>query len=51
MQRVPDAVQRAALAERCTADPGPPQTETVPGLQRTASCFALALRSARDTQI
>jgi hypothetical protein len=21
--RVPDAVQRAALAERCTADPGP----------------------------
>src|ERR671931_67445 len=27
-------------AERCTADPGPPRTETVPGLQRTTSCCA-----------
>jgi len=26
--------------ERCTADPGPPQTGTVPGLQRTTSCCA-----------
>src|SRR6516162_1713639 len=34
--------------ERCTADPGPPQTETVPGLQRIiALCFML--RCARDT--
>jgi hypothetical protein len=36
--RVPDAVQRAALAERCTAGPGPFQTPefvTVPGQQRT----------------
>ena len=36
--RVPDAVQR--VTERCTADPGPPQTGTVPGLQRTTSCCA-----------
>ena len=35
--RVPDAVQREALAERCTADPGPPNSEfvVIPGLQRT----------------
>jgi hypothetical protein len=26
--------------QRCTADPGPPQTGTVPGLQRTTSCCA-----------
>src|SRR5262245_38865173 len=26
--------------ERCTADPGPPQIETVPGLQRITSCCA-----------
>jgi hypothetical protein len=33
--------------ERCTADPGPPQTGTVPGLQRIiALCFML--RCARD---
>jgi Recombination endonuclease VII len=38
--RVPDAVQRGALAERCTADPGPPRIVTVPGLQRTTSCCA-----------
>ena len=35
--RVPDAVQRGALAERCTADPGPPQTGTIPVLQRTTT--------------
>src|SRR5215471_16817712 len=29
-----------APAKRCIADPGPPQTETVPGLQRTTSCCA-----------
>ena len=34
--------------ERCTADPGPPRTETVPGLQRTTP-LRLALRRARDT--
>ena len=40
--RVPDAVQRGAPlgAERCTADPGPPRTVTVPGLQRITSCCA-----------
>jgi len=32
---VPDAVQRERYAKRCTADPGPPQTGTVLGLQRT----------------
>ena len=37
-----------ASAERCSADPGPPQTETVPGLQRTAT-LRVALRRARDT--
>src|SRR5712692_5188399 len=44
--RVPDAVQREALAERCTADPGPPQSVTVPGLQRTSAdnVCAAALR-------
>ena len=37
--RVPDAVQREALAERCTADPGPPNSEfvVIPGLQRTVT--------------
>ena len=25
------------FAQRCTADPGPPRTMTVPGLQRTTS--------------
>src|SRR5258708_14610646 len=29
-----------APAKRCVADPGPPRTETVPGLQRTTSCCA-----------
>src|SRR5438552_6934772 len=34
--------------ERCTADPGPPRTVTIPGLHRTTSlCFVL--RCARDT--
>src|SRR5260221_6736220 len=37
-----------ASAERCSADPGPPQSETVPGLQRTAT-LRVALRRARDT--
>src|SRR5580700_5767840 len=34
----PDAVQRVALAQRCTAEPGSfqtPELGTVPGLQRT----------------
>src|SRR5262245_61146757 len=35
--RVPDAVQRVALAERCTAEPGPPRTVTVPVLQRSTT--------------
>src|SRR5260221_548054 len=35
-------------AERSSGDPGPPQTETVPGLQRTAT-LRVALRRARDT--
>ncbi len=45
--RVPAAVQRAALAERCTAEPGPSQAPAfvmIPGLQRNAS------RCARDTR-
>jgi len=40
----------------CAADPGPPQTGTVPGLQRTAAAAlcvfpdaSAALRCARDT--
>src|SRR5437870_1310953 len=37
-----------AAAKRCTADPGSPRTETVPGLQRTTR-LRLALRCARDT--
>src|SRR5260370_29192559 len=36
-----------ASAERCSADPGPPQTETVPGLQRTAT-LRVAPHRARD---
>src|SRR6516165_3664799 len=36
-------------AKRCTADPGPPQTVTVPGLQRTTS-LRFVLRCARDTR-
>ena len=36
-------------AERCTADPGPPRTGTVPGLHRTAT-LRFALRCARDTR-
>src|SRR5271166_4843423 len=48
--RVPDAVQRVALAERCSADPGPLQATifvAVPGLQRTASrCAAPGTRNA-----
>src|SRR5258708_1760796 len=36
-------------AERCTADPGPPRTGTVPGLQRTTSCCAApGTRERRD---
>jgi Recombination endonuclease VII len=47
---VPDAVQRAALAERCTADPGPPRTVTVPGLQRSTSrCAAPGTREKSST--
>ena len=54
---VPDAVQREALAKRCTADPGPPQTRALPGLQRTTivrgrrGVDALkVLRCAQDTE-
>jgi hypothetical protein len=60
LRRVPDAVQREAAqvslrnlrkldctAKRCTADPGPPRTGTVPVLQRTTR-LRLALRCARD---
>src|SRR6202035_286730 len=48
--RVPDAVQHEALAEWCTAGPGPfetPESGTVPGLQRTTEGV---LRRARDKQ-
>src|SRR5882724_6856374 len=38
-----------AAAKRCIADPGPPRTGTVPGLQRTTR-LRLALRCARDTK-
>jgi len=34
--------------ERCTAKPGPPQTATIPGLQRTTS-LRFVLRCTRDT--
>jgi hypothetical protein len=37
-----------APAKRCIADPGPPQTETVPGLQRTTSCCAAPGTRERD---
>ena len=42
LQRVAGTSVQAAQesAERCTADPGPPQTVTIPGLQRTTSCCA-----------
>ena len=58
---VSDAVQREAAqiglrnprrpdyaAKRCTADPGPPQPLTIPGLQRIIP-LRFMLRSARDT--
>jgi Recombination endonuclease VII len=48
--RVPDAVQRRALAERCTADPGPPRTVTVPVLQRSTSrCAAPGTRERSNS--
>jgi hypothetical protein len=49
---VPDAVQREALAERCTADPGPPNSEfvAIPGLQRTVT-LRVTLRCARETPL
>jgi hypothetical protein len=48
--RVPDAVQREALAERCTADPGPPRAVTVPVLQRSTSrCAAPGTRERTST--
>jgi hypothetical protein len=34
---------------RCTADPGPPRTVTVPGLQRSI-WLRFVLRRARDTR-
>jgi hypothetical protein len=37
-----------ASAKRCTADPGPPRTGTVPGLQRTTSCCAAPGTRERD---
>src|SRR5262249_31725307 len=36
----PQARLRASSTRYGTADPGSPQTETVPGLQRTTSCCA-----------
>jgi hypothetical protein len=51
--RVPDAVQRRALARWCTADPGPivpPTTARVPVLLRTTP-LRYVLRSARDTRL
>src|ERR1700730_6537214 len=36
-------------AKRCTADPGPPQIGTIPGLQRTTP-LRFVLRCARDTR-
>ena len=36
-------------AKRCTAAPGPPETVTVPGLQRTVP-LRFTLRCARDTR-
>src|SRR6266540_1482161 len=36
--------------ERCTADPGPPQSGTIPGLQRTTT-LRFVLRCARDTRL
>jgi hypothetical protein len=38
-----------AAAKRCIADPGPPQTAAVPGLQRTVT-LRFTLRCARDTR-
>ena len=38
--RVPDAAQRETKWSGCAADPGPPRTRTVPGLQRTTRCCA-----------
>jgi hypothetical protein len=38
-----------AAAKRCIADPGPPQTAAVPGLQRTVT-LRFTLRRARDTR-
>ena len=35
--------------ERCTADPGPPRTGKVPGLQRIVA-LRFTLRCARDTR-
>jgi hypothetical protein len=39
----------ASGAKRCVADPGPPRTETVPGLQRIIA-LRFMLRCARDTR-
>jgi len=43
-------MQRERYAKRCIADPGPPQTGTVPGLQRIIA-LRFMLRSARDTGV
>jgi hypothetical protein len=49
-RRVPDAVQRGALAERCTADPGPPRIVTVHASRACPTCARLSadLGQARD---
>jgi hypothetical protein len=39
-----------AAAKRCVADPGPPRTGTVPGLQRIIIALRFMLRCARDTR-
>jgi hypothetical protein len=52
LTRVADAVQRVALAERCTAGPGTAtmtEFDTIPVLQRTTS-LRVVLRCARDTR-
>src|ERR1700682_1453805 len=52
--RVPDAVQRAALAERCTAGPGPvqtPESGTVTVLQRTTKRCCAAPGTGCETSI
>src|SRR3954465_4227756 len=53
LRRVPDAAQRVAVAERCTAKPGPFSSLdflAIPGLQRTVT-LRFTLRCARETRL